>query len=531
MLLRRLAVFSGSFGLDAVEAVCAGDGLDARDVADLLARLVEKSLVALDGQPSHGRYRQLESIRLYAQARLAEAGEAEALVERHARWALALAESGAAPDVLDADAANLRAALDALVARAPDDALRLCVALRPFWLRRIELAEAERHFAAALEASGDRGALRADALLSAAALDWRGGALSRARERAEESLELAAEVGDARRRWNALQFLGEFGATYTTDAAAVDAVLEQAIELARAEQLAAEEALGLYALGVARWLTGEPGGEDLIARSLELLAALPDRDAQVRAPLNVAEIRGDRPAVAIVLEETLQPHLEVTRAAATAFVQANLAAVARARGDFGRAAELLDESARRFEQLRDPTGRAYVLARRGHLALARGDTAEAARSLGAASDLRRELGDRRGAGLAQTGLAMVATAEGDHDAAEAQLAEARELFHRAGDRWGLVNALWRTADLGLARGDPDAAEAALREARAVLDEPQLERWIAHTDVGLAEVALARGEPGTAVALLTDAAARYAAASDPAGAAAARERLEAVRAQR
>ena len=62
------------------------------EVADVLARLVEKSLVAVEGGGRERRYRLLETVRIYARERLDEAGEAAALAERHARWALALAE-------------------------------------------------------------------------------------------------------------------------------------------------------------------------------------------------------------------------------------------------------------------------------------------------------------------------------------------------------------------------------------------------------------------------------------------------------
>jgi predicted ATPase len=50
-LLRRLAVFRGGFSLEAAEAVCGGEGLYPEDVADLLSRLVDKSLVAADADP------------------------------------------------------------------------------------------------------------------------------------------------------------------------------------------------------------------------------------------------------------------------------------------------------------------------------------------------------------------------------------------------------------------------------------------------------------------------------------------------
>jgi predicted ATPase len=49
VLLHRLSVFAGGCTLEAVEAVCSGDGLQENDVCDLLTHLVEKSLVSFQG--------------------------------------------------------------------------------------------------------------------------------------------------------------------------------------------------------------------------------------------------------------------------------------------------------------------------------------------------------------------------------------------------------------------------------------------------------------------------------------------------
>src|SRR5262249_52116921 len=89
-LFRRLAGVPGGVEPDAVEQVCGGD-------ADVLARLVEKSLVTPDGEGRDRRYRLLETVRIYAGERLEEAGERTDLRERHARWALALAGQGDSP--------------------------------------------------------------------------------------------------------------------------------------------------------------------------------------------------------------------------------------------------------------------------------------------------------------------------------------------------------------------------------------------------------------------------------------------------
>jgi non-specific serine/threonine protein kinase len=146
-LLRRLAVFAGSFGLDAAEAVCAGDGLAVDDILDGVAALVDKSLLVLEPGDREARYRMLETVRQYGMERLATAGERDALERRHAEHFLAVAEA-AAPRLhcgehepglvarLGLDNDNLRAAMawtlgDA--ARAPL-ALRFAAALFWYWL-------------------------------------------------------------------------------------------------------------------------------------------------------------------------------------------------------------------------------------------------------------------------------------------------------------------------------------------------------------------------------------------------------------
>ena len=89
-LFRRLAIFAGTFTLDAATAICAGDGVAAGDVFDLLVTLVRKSLVVDDGT-SEG-YTLLESLRAYGHEKLVAAGEATALGRRHAAYYADLAE-------------------------------------------------------------------------------------------------------------------------------------------------------------------------------------------------------------------------------------------------------------------------------------------------------------------------------------------------------------------------------------------------------------------------------------------------------
>jgi len=93
-VFRRLAVFAGSFALDAAEAVCSAGDIAKAQVLDLLGSLVAKSLVGvIEGVSGQVRYRLLETVRMYASEKLAAADEAQALRTRHGDWYLAWLEA------------------------------------------------------------------------------------------------------------------------------------------------------------------------------------------------------------------------------------------------------------------------------------------------------------------------------------------------------------------------------------------------------------------------------------------------------
>ena len=154
VLFRRLSVFAGGWTLEAAEAVGSGDGVGEGEVLDLLSRLVDKSLVALEEGEHDGalRYTMLEPVRQYARQKLRESGEEDAVQGRHAGFFLALAEE-AEPEMsgpeqeawlkrLEREHANLRGALawalDPADSREPREhrtelGLRLAGALGRFW--------------------------------------------------------------------------------------------------------------------------------------------------------------------------------------------------------------------------------------------------------------------------------------------------------------------------------------------------------------------------------------------------------------
>ncbi|MFI9046176.1 ATP-binding protein [Streptomyces sp. NPDC053427] len=164
-VLRRLSVFAGGCDLAAAEEVCAGDGVDGRDVAALLGSLIDKSLVVAAPAPEGAmRYRLLETVAEYAGERLDEAGEREAAERRHLVAYRELARTTdpllrgpgqrAAMDHLELEHDNLRTALRrAVAARDEHEALCLVLSLHWFWSLRDHRSDA-RHWA---EAAGTLG--------------------------------------------------------------------------------------------------------------------------------------------------------------------------------------------------------------------------------------------------------------------------------------------------------------------------------------------------------------------------------------
>lgn len=139
-VLNRLCVFAGSFDLEAAEAVLPDHEADADDLVELLGRLVDKSLLAMEERDGNTRYRLLETIRSYAQDRLEASDEVDVFRGRHAEHYARLATSAgdglrSKDEVtwtrrIDADLDNLRAVLAWAVATDDADlALRLTAPL------------------------------------------------------------------------------------------------------------------------------------------------------------------------------------------------------------------------------------------------------------------------------------------------------------------------------------------------------------------------------------------------------------------
>jgi predicted ATPase len=327
-VLRRLAVFTGGWTLQAAEAVCADGDVSSEAVLELLTHLVEKSLVETDARVE--RYRLLETVRQYALERLEEAAEAHATRQRHLDFFLALAQQ-AHPALygpeqagwlsrLDLERENLLAA-HAFCDHAQEGAqlgLRLVASIKIYWASRGLLPMAQRVMLEALARAHQPSRERARVLFDVGQIACFMGRYAEARGHLEECLAIAREQGDAQRVAAALQplgmaclGLGDHGAARShlaqglalareqDDARNLAAAVNAMAQLERAEdRLDTAEPLYLEALDVAR----ELGDRESIAIALlNLTMVTIGRDGVVRARLLLSE------ALAIAAESRSTP--------------------------------------------------------------------------------------------------------------------------------------------------------------------------------------------------------------------------------
>ncbi|HYT12957.1 MAG TPA: LuxR C-terminal-related transcriptional regulator [Candidatus Nitrosopolaris sp.] len=145
-LLRRLCVFAGRFTLEDVESVCTSNGVAAAETLDLLASLVDKSLVIKEDAKAVACYRLHETMREYAALKLREAGEAEATELAYVDYYVSRCQGSVAQSRyeliawlawIDLEIDNIRAVLRRCLTEG--DSLRgiiLAVSLIYFWMTR-----------------------------------------------------------------------------------------------------------------------------------------------------------------------------------------------------------------------------------------------------------------------------------------------------------------------------------------------------------------------------------------------------------
>ncbi|MBI3998935.1 MAG: tetratricopeptide repeat protein [Armatimonadetes bacterium] len=402
ILLRRLSVFAGGFALDAAETICAGGGIAEREVLDLLARLVDKSLLMTDVSREEARYRLLETVRDYAREKLEQSSEAEATRGRHRDWFLAVAERSEPEltgrdqsiwlDRLEREVDNLRAALEWSQAHAGEatNGLRLAAALWYFWVMHGYFSEGRRWLEATFISGEVDPAVRAKALYGAGILAYHQGDYARAARLGEEGLALSRRAGNDLRRAGCLAVMG-LAAVGRGDYA------QAAVH--------GNEALALF-----RTL-GDHWG---IALSLVIAGV-------------AAQYHGDYRQAATLFQESLSILREVGDKRLAASVTGSLGVIARLSGNHAQASALLRQSLEFFRGLKDQWGIGYTLGHLGIVARAQGDEALALAFFRESLAVRWRIGDKRGMAQSLAGLGAIACAHADYRAAARLLGAAQAL--------------------------------------------------------------------------------------------------------
>lgn len=391
LLWIRSSVFAGSFSFDALAAVCADGRLPADQLVDVLAGLVEKSIIVRDDNGARARYRMLETLREYGRVRLRESGEEDLLAQRHCQWYAQLADrvtdEWIGPrqeewaELMHRDHSNLRAALEYCVSAPQRAATAFRIAGQAwFWSATSHMHEAALWLDRALELSTDPTPERA----------W----------------------GLATRGYIAA-FLGE------PDVLGV--LPEQARDLAVALGDARSLAFAIHVIGLRKSLSSG----DAIRDAIPLLT-----DAMRRYVDSGIVIQYHDAA----LVELAVAHLRV--------------------GEVDRAAELVDDLYERCSAAGERSHLGYALWLRGLLALNRGEAAQAAAALAESVKIQRTFRDNLGLILTLEALAWSLAATGAGEQAATILGGTEVAWQSIGTTEKLMNG-WRVRHLVVARPEFD----------------------------------------------------------------------------
>jgi non-specific serine/threonine protein kinase len=415
-LMNSLAIFTGTWSLPAVAAICASGASDLA-VLEAVTSLIEQSLVTV-APPCFGvtRYRLLDTLRGFALERLAESGRLHELEERHFDYFLALAEE-AEPSLwgpeqaswierLDADHPNLQSALSWARGRAGRaiDHLRLAGALARFWSERGHLSTGREALDSALglaEAS-EQPLVRARALLGASTLAIYQSDAAQARVHGVEALERYRALGD-----------------------------REGIARTRVT-------LGIIAHEISDYVAAETSYRE----SLDLFRQLGDERGEAHVLNNLGAItwRQERWDEARRLHREALDHAEPARdPGLRALALTNLGFVARHLGHTSEAATCLAEALALVREHRLMRHAASTLEAAAAVLAQQHESARAARLYAAAGQLRVDLGNRQEPAWRRAHEPMMAAA--DRDLGPERL----ESESRAGRSLGLRKALEEAA--------------------------------------------------------------------------------------
>ena len=425
VLLRRLSVFAG-WTLEMAEEVCSDEVIEAADILDLLTALVDKSLVTREPEAlGHARYRMLDTIREFAAAQLAEAGETTTFQHRMRDYTVREAEQGAAVGMAqvpapwsarvdlfrryDLDAGNITQVLNWCLADGDaESGLRICAGIRSVWIVRGSFAEG---------------------------IEWLDSFLSLGASRVSDRVRGAALTERAQ-------------LTMSRDPAAAEPDAAQGLALSRVA-----------------------GDAFDVASALNLLS-------------EIAMHTGRTDEAAAMAGEALTVALEAGDGWNEGYALGTQAALAGLGGRLREALELANRAIDVMRRIDQQWGVARTLLGLGDLARARSDPDDASRQYLQALPILRELGTRPETARCLAGLGRVAMDLGSMELAREHLSESVRLSLSTGSRIGVARGLAAFAALARVEQRPErairliAAAGALRETAGLPPLPgaQTERY-------------------------------------------------------
>ena len=485
-LFRRLAVFVGSFSLEAAESICdfsfsisdfgfpASEGAiedqkakteNALDVLEGLMALVDKSLLRQEehwGEQS--RFVMLETIHEFAEQLLQEYGELEGLRKRHADFFAELAhrlgpgvmspKRATTITLLEVEHDNLRAVLDWCTFSPERYELGLSVAadLAMFWDYRDAYMSEGRGWLAkllALTEGEGRTALRGNALMGAGVLSMALGDYASANSWLNESRSICQEVGD------------------------YSCVVMSTGTLALAYQLAGNptEAIRLVLEAIEQLKKVDPATFKFGPTGMQQTGLLNRASGLLPIDWSVA------------------------------FFNFVLGDAYLAAGDLEAARLAHQNSLDLYKKLGTEEDATLPLTSLGKIAILQGNYTEARTVLEESLAIRRKNNIGWFIGISLTTLSDLARYEGEYDRVERLAQEALKLFRSLNNLGGIAWALYNLGCAALHRADYPAADAFFTESLELRKEQGNKQQIAEDLLGLAEIAYAMGNLQKAASLL------------------------------
>ncbi|HEX9363994.1 MAG TPA: LuxR C-terminal-related transcriptional regulator [Candidatus Dormibacteraeota bacterium] len=359
-LLRRLCVFAGKFTLEDVEAVCASDEVPARETLELVASLVDKSLVIKEDARGVACHRLHETMREYAVRKVRDAHEEEELQERCTDYYVSAAQR-----------------------QSPEARFRL-----PDWLAWMDL-EIDNIRSVLRRCLAESDSVRGIQLATSLGWFW----ITRATTEGVRWLDLLLASGPGNPEtlgWS--YFIRGFLAVLQGDWTAARPALEKAISASRRAAQPVQLANSLAMASIANNMAGDRSSAmRLLAEADEVAAGLDDVPAKVgvlQARALGALFEGDSETLKLVSTEGARLSREVGDLYALHMMNLNLGGAALMAGDLGESKARYLESLRIAYRIDDRIGQYYLLAALAHHAAVGGQAKAAAQLLGASEKIR-----------------------------------------------------------------------------------------------------------------------------------------------